>query len=524
MIVIDDEEATRKGLISNIDWGRLGVEIVGEAEDGIVGLNLVKRIRPEIVLLDVRMPRMDGLACARELRRDFPECKLIFMSGYSDKEYLKYAIQIKAVDFVEKPIVKEEIIQAVRDAVISYKDDQARLQQEITIQKNVRQSMPLLNQEIARELTTGSFDFKKISQDFIGYNIDIPPKADYLVIVIKLPGDRRQGEEIVPKALVLESIAHRVDLENYKCVCGSLDAERIVVHLFGGMIAKKKSMEMLAQKLLDDTRVFYKNTGGIVLGIGPVVHGIACIPDSFHKAEQALRQHFFFEKKEIFFYHQDVSSGFALRDDFLPNLESAFWDGKLIEIINSIERLLRDIKMQDNHDIDYIKSVFFLILKTLYDTIERRDIFIGEEKEDTALLWSTLLSFSTLNEVAGFVIEKIKHLFASVEDLRGTSKKVGFAINYVREHYEAALTVSEIAEKVELSTPYLCYCFKKETKKTVNQYIEEVRIEKSRELIAKTSMKLNEIARKVGYKNAGYFSKIFKEATGMYPSEFRRSF
>ena len=116
LMIVDDEKLTRDGLVNSIEWGELGIDAVAQAEAGLHGDELSKAFRPDIVLGDVRMPRMTGIEMAEKLQADNGNVSIIFMSGYSDKEYLKAAIKLKAVSYVEKPIDLEEIKEAVRRA------------------------------------------------------------------------------------------------------------------------------------------------------------------------------------------------------------------------------------------------------------------------------------------------------------------------------------------------------------------------------------------------------------------------
>ena len=116
LLIVDDEELTRTGVISSIDWASLGISEVLQADDGVHGLETAQLYRPEIILCDVRMPRMDGITMLERLEKILPDTVPIFMSGYSDKEYLKAAIKLKAVNYIEKPFRLSEIEDAIREA------------------------------------------------------------------------------------------------------------------------------------------------------------------------------------------------------------------------------------------------------------------------------------------------------------------------------------------------------------------------------------------------------------------------
>ena len=102
LLIVDDEELTRTGVIASIDWKSLGIDEVFQADDGVNGLETARIHKPEIILCDVRMPRMDGITMLERVEKFLPDSVPIFMSGYSDKEYLKAAIKLKAVELYRK--------------------------------------------------------------------------------------------------------------------------------------------------------------------------------------------------------------------------------------------------------------------------------------------------------------------------------------------------------------------------------------------------------------------------------------
>ena len=117
LLIVDDEELTRTGVISSINWEELGITEIFQADDGINGLQMAQTYRPEIILCDVRMPRMDGITMLERLESILPDSIPVFMSGYSDKEYLKAAIKLRAVNYIEKPLNPGEISETIKEAV-----------------------------------------------------------------------------------------------------------------------------------------------------------------------------------------------------------------------------------------------------------------------------------------------------------------------------------------------------------------------------------------------------------------------
>ncbi|WP_438445454.1 response regulator transcription factor [Gorillibacterium sp. sgz5001074] len=117
LMIVDDEKKTREGLEKHLPWRRLGIDEVRLAKSGTEALELARSHPPDILLCDVRMPRMDGIELATVIRHQLPSCKLIFLSGFADKEYLKSAIQLRALRYIEKPVDMEEVCSAITEAV-----------------------------------------------------------------------------------------------------------------------------------------------------------------------------------------------------------------------------------------------------------------------------------------------------------------------------------------------------------------------------------------------------------------------
>ena len=126
VLMVEDEELTRDGIYRCIPWESLGIGEVYMAEDGEEGLQKAMEYQPDIIMADVRMPRMDGITMAFEIRKKLKGCRFIFISGYCDKEYLKSAIQLSAVNYIEKPIEPSEILEALKKSILQVEEERRR--------------------------------------------------------------------------------------------------------------------------------------------------------------------------------------------------------------------------------------------------------------------------------------------------------------------------------------------------------------------------------------------------------------
>ena len=142
LLIVDDEKMTRDSLQEFIPWNELGIDIVAVAKNGIEALKIAKKLCPDIMLCDVRMPKMDGVKLAEEIRILFPSCRIIFLSAYADKEYLKAAINLKALRYIEKPISSKEIEEVVREAVSVHLEETRREAELKSLHESISGSIP----------------------------------------------------------------------------------------------------------------------------------------------------------------------------------------------------------------------------------------------------------------------------------------------------------------------------------------------------------------------------------------------
>ena len=143
VIIVDDEPVIRRGLRETIEWDALGLEVAGEAADGKEALKLIREIRPEILITDIRMPEMDGIELIREIKKLDLNIKITILSGYSDYDYLKAAIRLGVDNYLLKPIDNDELIANLTNAV-------NEIEKEAAVSLQIRQGTVLLRSNTLR--------------------------------------------------------------------------------------------------------------------------------------------------------------------------------------------------------------------------------------------------------------------------------------------------------------------------------------------------------------------------------------
>ena len=125
VLVVEDEEMIRKGIVLTVDWKALDCEVAGEAANGEEGLAAAERLKPDIIITDLKMPKMDGIAMLTELRKRGCTSKVIILTAYNSFSYARSALRLGAVDFLLKPYHDGELEEAILRLRELYPEDDA---------------------------------------------------------------------------------------------------------------------------------------------------------------------------------------------------------------------------------------------------------------------------------------------------------------------------------------------------------------------------------------------------------------
>lgn len=508
---MDDEKATRDVLLHHFPWKSFGIHEVREADDGVNALELSGSYFPDLVVSDVRMPRMTGIELAEKLLELNKSCKFIFLSGYSDKEYLKSAIRLKAVNYVEKPVDMDELSEAVRTALSEYEKEKAS--------KNM---IPVFSQKLCLGLINRKSDFSSIRDTLAGLGFDFPSEGLYLAMVLFLitphPETSMEKNEIRSDLLsmtdaLFKPFPGRILVspkgDDYIVILASLKSREELPALYGLLDAFPAEFE---KKELHTENSYF-------IGIGKTVSGLNQIYDSYHTAVIALNRCFFTGLNTLCRYSEAAGPSFVPDENSLAALVSHIKLQNINEAVIGIKRLFNTIRLHDGSLADSIKEIFIQLIFSLTR--------IAEDRNDPLLLNECKVCASHIS--GAHTLMQIEQIILGLAEAFCTNPKnntdgdIITKINdFILEQYrDEHLSLNVIAEKFYLSLNYLCHLYKKETGKTIKQFITDVRIEKAKELLKAGRVKYYHVARDVGYTDGKYFSKVFLKTVGMGPREYR---
>lgn len=514
LLIADDEMLTRDGLTSSISWSDLGIDEVFVASDGIEGLEMAEKHHPDIILSDVRMPRMNGIDMLYKIRESAPDTSFIFMSGYSDKEYLKAAIRLQAVSYVEKPLDLEEIRQAVRTAA-------ERHLQVIESRQTQDIRLNMAGSQLALVLTHPEHSvhdtIEELSEKYCRKygSQDIFHSAVTLIVQmpewLELPLDYLESKEKQLHDMIRPLHLHIISAEKR--------TNLFVFHIF----RRDDFTPQLLSSVQSYLRQLFTPFINYHFALGTPVSGLHRIYDSYSSAVIALQSSFFFAPGTCM-TPETLSSlnGRELSDSLAVSLLAAVRQADQTES-EKLCAQLRDCCWENPSLLmKSVQSLYYQLFTVLAEQRRSRQITGKAPVRAADELLAHTEHFFFYQDLHQAFTDSLNEFYGDLNSSGSENSAVYLIKSYIQRHYgNPLLSTKEISEYASLSASYACTVFKNETGQTLNQYLTEYRLKKAQELLNDPRNTVSDVSAMVGYNDSNYFSKAFKKYTGISPTVYR---
>ncbi|RUS45645.1 helix-turn-helix domain-containing protein [Cohnella sp. AR92] len=525
LLIVDDEVRTRELLSGFIPWEELEIDEVKTARNGIAALELAREWIPDVVLCDVRMPKMNGIEFATHYRELAPASQIIFLSGFSDKEYLKSAINLKALTYIEKPINLEEVREAVASAVKLVQEDRKKRAEEQRLQAGFDSSLPFLRQEMVRKLITVPDSPHVLPALQSRETFLLPQEGPYTTLCAalfwndsELPDDPTSVQE----RLLLQLNADPLLLSR-KGLCGFDSFNWLVLIVPGAYGSSYREGREAIDQLIDRVRELAGSKIQIPFGIGVAAKNLEDLPQAYKSAFQAGQMQYY-TNGQVPIFAETLSPTAALDIDWEANrrLREHLKRGELQEARSIIQNWTLHAYRHPDSDLMRLINTYFQYLLTIMDAAAQEGITEQSGDAERRYIWREIHRRPNLKALEEYVLsflEPFSDLRQGGEESTGKLREI---VRYIHAHFpEKGFTIRSIADNVGLSETYLCSYFKKQRGTTIKEYITEVRLERAKELLREKELKLFEVAVRLGFADANYFTTFFKRASGMTPTEYR---
>lgn len=532
VFLVEDEIIIRNGVKNNIPWEQEGFTFVGEAGDGELAWPLIKQTKPDILITDIRMPFMDGLELSGLVRKELPDTKIIILSGYSEFDYAKQAINLGVANYLLKPISGEKLLEAVKQVADIIREERAQTllveQYRLENGENVKvEKIRLFEQIVAGTATT-----REILDRGELLELDLAAPF-YTVLLLKLVDS---GESMDSSAQVMEA-SEKVDeaiMKNPEFFSVERGLEGLAILMKSEEERQAGTQLMNLEKEIQEILTQYPEVSYFG-GAGETVQRMRDIRRSYIGASKAFASRFFTEKNRFLTVEQIRELKPAgMKDMSLKSVDASKINRKLVEDFlksgleeetkNFVEEYFKNI---GHENYESLMFCHYLIV----DMNLCASHFLESIGIDSALLPAQCRDvgeFADSLQCEEGMISYVTKLFTETIRLRDKSSRnkymelITAVQKIILENFQNnEFSMNQAAAMVNLSPGYFSTLFRQETGVSFVEQLTGIRLEKAKALLMCTNMRSSEIAYEVGYKDAHYFSYIFKKVCGCTPKEYR---
>lgn len=541
IFLAEDEVVVRETIKRMIPWEELGFELVGEAADGEMALPLLIRQQPDLLITDIKMPFMDGLTLARLAKKEIPGLKVVILSGYDDFNYAKQAIGIGVEDYLLKPITKNALIERLSEIRSRYEHEKTQKEYYEKFQREMQAYEKNSSRDFFEALVGGSMDMMEVYKRAEKLGLDIVAEA-YNVLIFTMNCDEdfsRQRDEY--SSWEAESLEL---LENFFAGHSSAMLFRSNIFSYGVLLkGQRETIEENTRACVDEIRKILSRQDGRrewFLAVGQSVERLSQIQKSYHTASRAFSQRYLYDENILYYDEMETMEhpgGQAETED------NAYLQKVDVNALNPaiLQKFLSNGLQEEAEN--FVKDYFYAIGQEPMESLVFRNYVIlnvrfsvisfikglgcDTNEMESADTEEVLTESGKSMESAIAYAENVISRAITLRDQNSGNKNRSIlktAVDFIDSHYmEEDISLNTVANVANVSANHFSALFSQNMGQTFIEYLTSLRMNKAKELLRCTGMRSSEIAGEIGYKDAHYFSYLFKKTQGMTPSDYRKA-
>ena len=540
IFLAEDEVVVRETIKRMIPWEELGFELVGEAADGEMALPLLIRQQPDLLITDIKMPFMDGLTLARLAKKEIPGLKVVILSGYDDFNYAKQAIGIGVEDYLLKPITKNALIERLSEIRSRYEHEKTQKEYYEKFQREMQAYEKNSSRDFFEALVDGSMDMMEVYKRAEKLGLDIVAEA-YNVLIFTMNCDEDfSGQRDEYSSWEAESLEL---LENFFAGHSSAMLFRSNIFSYGVLLkGQRETIEENTRACVDEIRKILSRQDGRrewFLAVGQSVERLSQIQKSYHTASRAFSQRYLYDENILYYDEMETMEhpgGQAETED------NAYLQKVDVNALNPaiLQKFLSNGLQEETEN--FVKDYFYAIGQEPMESLVFRNYVIlnvrfsvisfikglgcDTNEMESADTEEVLAESGKNMESAIAYAKKMISQAIEIRDQNSGNKKRSIlrtAVDFIDSHYmDEEISLNTVANVANVSSNHFSALFSQNMGQTFIEYLTTLRMNKAKELLRCTGMRSSEIAGEIGYKDAHYFSYLFKKTQGMTPSDYRK--
>ena len=522
VFLVEDEFVIREGIKNNIDWETHGYEFCGEAGDGELAYPMIQRLRPDIVITDIRMPFMDGLELSRLIRRELPDIEIIILSGYQEFEYAKEAIKLGVAQYLSKPINGEELLAELEELSAKIEEKRRATQIRERYLKEMEENTLRERKNLFQSLVVGDNTAAELLESAERLGIDLSAPW-YNIILFKTQSLRHAQDEYSGNLIRIEEELR--SLEDGTTVVSfdrNLEGKAFLLKA-----ESEEQLQLQQQEYIEKIKDIMEKYEHVRYfgGIGRPVNRLRELPVSFEQASHAFAHRYLVQDSRI------LDGGYLAQGTEEEHFDIKQVNPKQIDRT----RIQEFLKQGDREEVVYFVEEFFRDLsnKALQSNIFRQYItmdayfcvadFLESLSTDTQDPETPSQDEKTQQDSDSAIQYIIRILDKALEarDRAASSRYddvVEQVMKYIEENYaEEELSLNLLASHVNFSPNHLSMIFSQQTGMSFIKYLTDYRMNKAKELLRCTGKRSSLISQEVGYKDPHFLSVQKDPGDDTYP-------
>lgn len=495
VVIVEDNPTTVLSLVKTIDWDVMKCEVAGTAGDGESGGVMIRQLKPDIVLTDIRMPVKSGLDMIADVRDDVPDCRFVIITGYDEFQYASQAIKLGVFDYLLKPIDNEEVMRTVRRAAAV-----TRRQMENDVALEQAENLKMRAQLLTL-LTNDSQRGQGVHELLAGAGLQF---HTYYIMALQQTEERYFSQAVLNR---VEAVLARRRMRTVTLLLYDL-AVIFVPRGDDGKGWHEEATELaydLFDELVNPVRIG-------VSGLGQSSHAIR---QAYLQARRALWEAALRKGNRACVFYEDQGDG-PVGQEHIADTQR-----QIDELIARAEltdgfaaEAARALAEQSGRQYSNLRAMMFL-----YTTGLRRRFGLSADEELDAVMSG--IWFVSTEEDVRLCLKELNEAFLRRMDMPKQSLLTRNALQYINLHAIEGIQLIDVADKLCVSANYLSALIRKETGVTFHEHMLEARMNVARSMLADPRILVEEVARAVGYGNYISFYNAFKRIEHMTPTEYR---
>ena len=541
IFLAEDEVVVRETIKRMIPWEELGFELVGEAADGEMALPLLIRQQPDLLITDIKMPFMDGLTLARLAKKEIPGLKVVILSGYDDFNYAKQAIGIGVEDYLLKPITKNALIERLSEIRSRYEHEKTQKEYYEKFQREMQAYEKNSSRDFFEALVGGSMDMMEVYKRAEKLGLDIVAEA-YNVLIFTMNCDEDfSGQRDEYSSWEAESLEL---LENFFAGHSSAMLFRSNIFSYGVLLkGQRETIEENTRACVDEIRKILSRQDGRrewFLAVGQSVERLSQIQKSYHTASRAFSQRYLYDENILYYDEMETMEHLGGQAETEDN---AYLQKVDVNALNPaiLQKFLSNGLQEETEN--FVKDYFYAIGQEPMESLVFRNYVIlnvrfsvisfikglgcDTNEMESADTEEVLAESGKNMESAIAYAKKMISQAIEIRDQNSGNKNRSIlktAVDFIDSHYmDEEISLNTVANVANVSSNHFSALFSQNMGQTFIEYLTTLRMNKAKELLRCTGMRSSEIAGEIGYKDAHYFSYLFKKTQGMTPSDYRKA-